>query len=272
MNLAEHSADLLSSAPSSDRTGTQSLTKAIRLMRAIATRPQFGWRLSDLSAACGMDKGTVHRMLSCMVEERLVRQRTSDRHYLPGPFMFELGLALPDAMQFQRVAETCVHAFAKRMGGLALLLYRSGNEYVCSLRAGSLQLAGMMVYPGTRRPLFSAAGGVAILQTLPEQEVRCVLAENVAGEIGRNGTVRLASLQKMYDRSTEHGWGVNLGDVVPGVHAFGIKITNEAGEAFASLSLVGTAELYPAARLEQVHQELQTAADVLSADARKFNM
>jgi len=272
MKLAERATDALSSPPSADRSGTQSLTKAIRLMRAIAARPEFGWRLSDLSAACGMDKATVHRMLSCMVEERLVRQRSSDRHYLPGPFMFELGLALPDALHFQRAAETSVNAFAKRMGGLALLQYRSGNEYVCSLRAGTLQLAGMMVYPGTRRPLFSAAGGVAILQTLPADEVRGILAENVAGEIGRHGTVRLASLQKMYDRSSEHGWGVNLGDVVPGVHAFGIAITNEAGEAFAALSLVGTAELYPAARLEQVHQEMQLAADALSADARKFNM
>ncbi|QHE83482.1 IclR family transcriptional regulator [Hydrogenophaga sp. BPS33] len=272
MNLEEHIFRARPSAVNADRSGTQSLTKAIRLLRAIAARPQFGWRLSDLSVACGMDKGTVHRMLSCMVEERLVRQRASDRHYLPGPFMFELGLALPDAMQFQRAAEASVNAFAKRMGGLALLLYRSGNEYVCSQRAGSLQLAGMMVYPGTRRPLFSAAGGVAILQTLPEEEVRRVQAENLAVEIGRNGTVRLAALQKMYDRSAEHGWGVNLGDVVPGVHAFGIKIINEAGEAFASLSLVGTADLYPAERLEQVHQELQLAADALSADARKFNM
>lgn len=257
---------------SADRTGTQSLTKAIRLMRAVAARPQFGWRLSDLSAASGMDKATVHRMLSCMVEERLVIQRASDRHYLPGPFMFELGLALPDAMHFQRAAETCVNAFAKRTGGLALMLYRSGNEYVCSQRAGSLQLAGMMVYPGTRRPLFSAAGGIAILQVLPAEEMNRILADNVAQEIGRNGTVRLVNLQKMRERSTEHGWGVNLGDVVPGVHAFGIPIRNGAGEAFAALSLVGTADLYPAERLEQVQQEMMRTVEELSVLAHKFNM
>ncbi|MDO9437012.1 IclR family transcriptional regulator [Hydrogenophaga sp.] len=272
MNFADHSVDTRSSASHADRSGTQSLAKGIRVLRAIAARPQFGWRLSDLSAACGMDKGTVHRMLACMVEERLVRQRTSDRHYLPGPFMFELGLALPDAMQFQRAAETALSALARRMNGLALMMYRSGSEYVCSLRAGSLQLAGMMVYPGTRRPLFSAAGGVAILLTLPQDEVRSILAENTAAEIGRNGAVRLASLQKMYDRSSEHGWGVNLGDVVPGVHAFGVTIASEDGDAFASLSLVGTADLYPHARLEQVRKEMQLVAEALSLEARKFKM
>ena len=55
-----------------DRTGTQSLGRGIKLMRMIAARPEFGWRLSDLAAACAQDKATVHRMLTCMVEGRLV--------------------------------------------------------------------------------------------------------------------------------------------------------------------------------------------------------
>src|SRR5205823_13858533 len=104
---------------------------------------------------------------SCMVEERLVEQRASDRHYLPGPLMYELGLALPDHVQFQRVAEQHVQAFARRLAGVALLQLRSGNEYVCSVRAGTLSLTGLMVYPGTRRPLFTSVGGIAIFQTLP---------------------------------------------------------------------------------------------------------
>src|SRR3546814_4280542 len=115
-----------------DRTGTQSLGRGIKLMRMIATRPAFGWRLSDLAAACKQDKGTVHRMLACLVEERLVTQRPSDRRYLPGPLMYELGLAIPARVQFQRRAESVLQSFARRMGGIALLLLRSGNEYVCS--------------------------------------------------------------------------------------------------------------------------------------------
>ena len=124
----------------SDRNGTQSLARGIRLMRAVATRPQFGWRLSDLAAHCGLDKGTVHRMLACLVDERLVEQRASDRHYLPGPLMYELGLALPDSTQFQRSAEARLQALVRQMSGVALLLLRSGSEYVCSLRTGSFAL------------------------------------------------------------------------------------------------------------------------------------
>lgn len=258
--------------PGSDRTGTQSLGRGIKLLRVIATRAEFGWRLSDLAAACKQDKATVHRMLTCLVEERLVEQRASDRHYLPGPLMYELGLALPDRAQFHRQAEAVMQSFARRMAGIALLLLRSGNEYVCSVRAGSLPLPGLMVYPGARRPLFTSVGGVAILQTLPSDEVREVLLDNVEQEIARRGTGRLEALQKMRERSNRHGFGVNLGDVVPGLHAFAVPLAGVAGEVFAALSLIGTAELYGEDQLENVRKELQLAAGVLSAIAHKFNM
>jgi len=272
MNPSDVSALRPAPATAPDRSGTQSLGRGIKLMRMIAARPEFGWRLSDLAAACKQDKATVHRMLACMVEERLVEQRPSDRHYLPGPLMYELGLALPERVQFQRRAEAAVQAFSRRMAGIALLLLRSGNEYVCSVRAGTLPLSGLMVYPGTRRPLFTAVGGVAILQTLPEDEVREVLLDNVAQEIARRGTGRLEALQKMRERSDRHGFGVNLGDVVAGVHAFAVPVRGARGDAFAALCLVGTPELYPEERLRNVREELSTAAAALAADAEKLHL
>jgi len=272
MNLSDLAA--LSTAPVSplERTGTQSLGRGIRLMRVIAARPQFGWRLSDLAAACNQDKATVHRMLACMVEERLVEQRASDRHYLPGPLMYELGLALPERGQFQHKAEAALQSFARRMAGIGLLLLRSGNEYVCSARAGSLALSGLMVYTGTRRPLFTSVGGVAILQTLPAEEVRQVLLDNVAQEIARRGTGRLEALQKMRERSDRHGFGVNLGDVVAGVHAFAVPVRDSHAGAFAALCLVGTPELYGEERVPEIRDELLATAATLASEANKLNL
>lgn len=255
-----------------ERPGTRSLSRLVKVMRVVASRPQFGWRLSDLAAACHLDRATVHRMLAFLVEERLVEQRASDRHYLPGPLMFELGLALPDHAQFQRRAETLVGAFARRLGGVGLLLLRSGNEYVCSVRQGTLALSGSVIYPGTRRPLFTAAGGVAILQTLPAPQARAVLLDNVAQEIARCGTGRLASLQKMRERSDLHGFGVNLGDVVPGIHAFAVPVRNPRGEAFASLNLLGTPSQYGEASIAALRDELLATAAGLDGEARQFNL
>lgn len=271
MNLVDL-AQQAQAAGGPDRSGTQSLARGVKLMRMIAARPGFGWRLSDLAAACQQDKATVHRMLACLVEERLVEQRASDRHYLPGPLMYELSFALPHRGQFQRRAQATVRSFARRLAGIALLLLRSGNEYVCAIRVGALPLSGLMVHAGTRRPLFTSVGGVAILQTRPEEEVRAVLLDNVAQEISRRGTGRLEALQKMRERSDRHGFGVNLGDVVPGLHALAVPVQDIAGEAFAALCLIGTAELYGEERLDELHHELMDTAALLAADAQALSV
>src|SRR3546814_20085951 len=86
-----------------------------------------------------------------------------------------------------------------------------------------------MVQQGTRRPLITSAGGIAIIQTLAADEARQVLLNNVAQEIAGHGTMRLHALQKMQERSDHHGWGVNLGDVVPGVNAFAMPVRDARG-------------------------------------------
>lgn len=248
-------------------TGTQSLGRSIRLLRVLATRGDIGWRLSDLAAACDLDKSTAHRMLAALLRERLVQQRPGDRRYLPGPLLYELGLSVHGQHAFQAAAQARLEAWSRRMDGSALLLLRSGYEYVCSVRAGPARLPGLMVEQGTRRPLFTSVGGVAILQTLADDEARDVLANNIEQEVARRGDARLPHLRKMQERSARHGFGVNLADVVSGVHAFAVPVRGADGAAFAAVCLIGTAERLPAARLEEVHQELLRVAAELQAQA-----
>lgn len=247
--------------------GTQSLIRGLKLLRVLATRGELGWRLSDLAAACGLDKGTAHRMLAGLVKERMVQQRAGDRRYLPGPLLYELGLSLPGHHEFQAAAEGHLAKLSRRMGGTALLQLRSGFEYVCSVHAGPVRLPGLMVDKGTRRPLFTSVGGVAIWQTLPADEARDVLRNNIEQEVAKRGDARLVALQKMRERSARHGFGVNLGDVVAGLHAFAVPVLDPDGKAFAALCLMGTAEGFPEDRLEALRTELESVARILEADA-----
>ena len=103
--------------------------------------------------------------------------------------------------------------FAIDTEAIAWLILRSGNEYVCAVRKGDLVLRGFMVHVGTRRPLFTSVGGVAIMQTLPSLEADNILLDNIQHEESQRGSVRLGALKKMRDRSQRHGFGVNLGEI-----------------------------------------------------------
>src|SRR5688572_16452138 len=118
--------------PKKQRRGTQSIERTVVILRELAARGAIGWRLSDLATSCELDRGTTHRILGCLLRERLVRQRGTDRRYVPGPLLFELGLSVPALSEFQSACSPAVARLAKRLGGVALLYLRSGSEFVCA--------------------------------------------------------------------------------------------------------------------------------------------
>ena len=129
-----------------------------------------------------------------------------------------------------------------------------------------------MVHPGTRRPLFTSVGGIAIMQALPAREVEAILADNIAQEKWFRGSGRLESLQKMRERSDKHGFGVNLGDVVTGVHAFAVPVRDSQDQVFAALCLMGTPELYDEEGIPSLRRELDAVASVLEGEAKTSNL
>jgi DNA-binding IclR family transcriptional regulator len=236
--------------------GTQSIERAVALLKEVSARGTFGWRLSDLAAHCNLDKGTAHRILSCLQRERLVHRRESDRHYLPGPLLFELSLTLPPLAEFQAACEAPLGRVARRTRGVAFLYLRSGADFVCAARVGSSGLKGLSIHVGTRRPLVSSSGGVAILIALPEDESRRIIAENMK-RIARFGELRAKSIEKMIRRSREHGFGINLGDVVPGINSFGLAIPDAKGAPFASLTVSGASGDFPTSEIAKVMAVLE---------------
>jgi DNA-binding IclR family transcriptional regulator len=231
--------------------GTQSIERAVVLLKELSARGTFGWRLSDLAAHCNLDNGTAHRILNCLQRERLVQRRESDRHYLPGPLLFELSLTLPPLAAFQAACQAPLGRVARRTRGVAFLYLRSGGDFVCAARVGTTPLKGLSIQVGTRRPLVSSSGGVAILVALPEDEARKIIAENLK-RLARFGELRTKSIEKMIRRSREHGFGINLGDVVAGIHSFGLAIQDAKGAAFASLTVSGASEDFPPSEIPKV--------------------
>jgi DNA-binding IclR family transcriptional regulator len=236
--------------------GTQSIERAVALLKELSARGTFGWRLSDLAAHCNLDKGTAHRILNCLQRERLVQRRESDRHYLPGPLLFELSLTLPPLAEFQAACQAPLGRVARRTRGVAFLYLRSGGDFVCAARVGTTPLKGLSIQVGTRRPLVSASGGVAILVALPEDESRKIIAENMK-RIARFGELRAKSIEKMIRRSREHGFGINLGDVVPGINSFGLAIQDAKGAPFASLTVSGASDDFPPSEIPKVMAVLE---------------
>lgn len=243
--------------------GTQTVARAVSLLREVAGRGSFGWRLTDLAEHCGLDKATAYRMLKCLEQERLVKRRASDRHYLPGPLLFELGLTLAPLAAFQAAAQAPLARLVRHTGGVAFLYLRSTNDFVCAGRVGRTQLKGLSIHVGTRRPLVSSAGGVAIVVAMRPEESRAVIAENMK-RLARFGELRARSIERMLRRSQSQGFGINLEDVVPGINAFSVPMRDARGAPVASLGLSGSADHFPPPAVPKLRELLENEAAQLA--------
>jgi len=250
----------------SDRSGTQSIERAVTLLREISARGDFGWQLSDLAARCQLGKSTAHRMLVCLVRERLVRQRPSDRHYMPGPMLFELGLSVPGFGELQHKARLRLTALAKRTGGVGFLFFRSGDDFVCALRVGDTDVKAFTGFPGSRKPLVASAGGAAILRALPLAEARAIIRRNLS-RLPKGRKDRVRAIRSMLKRTHAAGLGVNAGDLLPGVNAYGLALLDTEGRPFASIMLGAAEHVLPLSRLPEIKRSLEAVAEELQAES-----
>lgn len=245
--------------------GTQSLARAMGLVRAVSTRPQLGWRLTDLAAHCGLDKGTAHRLLAGLAAERLVQQRGSDRHYVPGPLLFELGLALPHWSAFQSACAAALTRLSRKTGAVFFMYLLSGDEFVCAVRVGPHTLKGLSIEVGTRRPLAVSAIGAAMLVALPEKQRAAAIAANLK-QTEPFGPARLEGVKRMLRRSQRHGYGINLADVTPGINAWGVPLFDAQGRVFAAIGLAAAVQDFPRTRADEVEQMLRAEARRIERD------
>ena len=259
------------SASRAERSGTQSIERAVQVLRALATRGRHGWGLWDLAARCGLSRATTHRILACLVRERLAQRRGGDRHYLPGPLVFELSLSMPAYAEFQAACNAPLARLSRRFGAQAILYLRSGSDWVCAAYVGREVYLGGGLEIGTRRPLLSTAGGVAILIALPRAEAAAIIAEN-RRQMEHLGAPVVGRLEKMVRRSEGLGCAFNEGDSNPGVHAFGLPLRGEggAGAVFGSLVLSGHAQDFPPARAAEVLAALREEAGLIESEAARI--
>jgi len=253
-----------------ERTGTQSIERAVALLCEIGTRGQFGWQLADIADHCNLSRSTAHRILDCLVRERLVSKMPENRHYRPGPMMFELGLALPEFGDLQFIARNHLEELAKRTSGVAFLFFRSGDDFVCAVRVGKLKMKALTIFPGTRRPLAASAGGAAILLALDVPVAHEIITRNLVNLRNHGFSKdRSRSIFRMLERTHGEGFAVNAGDIVPGVHAFGHALLDEAGEPFASVVLAGSPQIFPLEDVPKIREKLHKIAKELEVIPRK---
>lgn len=154
--------------------------------------------------------------------------------------LFELGLALPDYTELQPLLKPSLATLARTLRGVALFYLRSGIDAVCMARADSVNVPGLSVEVGSRRLMVTTAGGMAMLVSLDAGDRMAVLRANME-ELVSGGEERRLAVLRMYRRSRRWRAGVNLADIVPGIHAFALPLCDREHRPWGALGITTAA-------------------------------
>lgn len=221
----------------SQLTGSQSIHRAAALLQAVASRGLAGARLVELARHTGLERPTAHRILKCLIVERLLVQDGATRRYQLGPLVFEMSQAAGPQANIRQICEPVLASIAERSADTVFLTVRSGFDSICiDRKEGGFPIKTLTLDIGTRRPLGVGAGGIALLMALPDSEIERIINSN-SNRLIYHGVLTAPALLEMVRRAKNLGYALNDMQATPGAISIGLPIPNRNGPPFAAVSI-----------------------------------
>ncbi|ARP89148.1 IclR family transcriptional regulator [Bordetella genomosp. 9] len=250
--------------------GTQTLHRAVALLRLITAHNRTGSRLVDLYRRTGLERPTAHRILQGMIAEQLIRQDSKSKRYYLGSLLYEMGLAAAPKLALRDICHPYLEAIAEHTGDTVFMTVRSGFDGVCVARAdGSFPIKMFVHDVGRHRPLNVGAGGLAVLSALPDEDVQRICRINVERTRRKNPRFTEAQLRASIAATRRRGYATNKVMDDPPVHSVGLVVRYPDGSPAAGISVSTLASRLGKDRLEMVVRCLGDAVESIEAELRK---
>jgi IclR family transcriptional regulator, KDG regulon repressor len=215
--------------------------------------------LTDIAAALGMAKSSVHQLLQAL-DARGYVQRQADQRYGVGVKAWEVGCRAT-FVEIGRVAEPYMAELVRTVGEGAALAVLDGSHTVCIQIAESPQVVRVHRAVGERNPAHVVSNGLALLATLSDDEVKALLPRKLQRltpkTLGSCDEV-LAELRRIRQRGyavCRGAWRLDVGGV-----AVAIRGADHRAVAGVSIAL-------PLERLTPAHQQRMATALMATAQA-----
>ena len=207
-------------------SGVGVLDKAMALLDAIAVAPAS---LTDLQAATGQPRATVHRLASALEHHGLLRRDDMARYEL-GLGLVALGQAAADRFPLVDAARPALEELRSATGESVQLFVREGAQRRCVLSLESPHGLRWIVPQGSLLPLEVGSAGRVL-----------------SGETGR------------------HGWVESIGEREPGVASVSAPVIAADGSTVAAVSVSGPIERLSRHPGRRFGQAVVAAARAMSA-------
>lgn len=242
----------------------KSLDKALSVLELMIVEGR-DLALTEISTKVGLQKGTVHRILSTMKARKFVQQKPDTKKYGFGIRAFELGSALKkegflrNAMMptLRKLSYQCKEAI-----NASILEY---NEVRYIVHLESEELLRFSIREGTRLPAHCTAMGKVLLGSLSDQELKRIYGRKSAfKQLTENSIGSLDQLLEAISEVRKKNLAFDHEETLIGVCCVAAPIRNFKNEVVAAISISGPKERMQREQIKEFSHLLTWATEKIS--------
>lgn len=242
--------------------GTQSVRRALGLLRLVAQQSGGGVKLVQLVRASGLDRATAYRLLTCLQEEGFVDRDDAQRYRL-GLSAVTLGSLMPEPTPLVSRFGPIMKRIARITGDTVYLFVRKGDYVHCEHREVGGSLVKILTTDvGQRRLLGTGTAGVAVLGLMSEADIAQLWRRRSQEYVGRGMTRE--QLFAVSQAVHANGYVINFDAVEPGVAGLGMSFRMGA-HAMGALSMSSLTATFGPDRQYQFRHLLATELEGLGS-------
>lgn len=216
--------------------GTQSIVRALNIVNLVASYSIDGLRVVDVADGLGLSRPTAHRILQILVAQGWLMRGSDNKRYLLGHALFELGLTAAPQFKLRDICQPSLDRIARRTGHIAFLTIRSGSDAISIARSQGKPLALTPLQVGVHRPLGIGAGSLALLMSLPDEEVERIVVVN-ARRLRNFADVNTKTLLETVLLCRRQGFASHDERLLKGVCGVAVPLFDNVGEILGALSI-----------------------------------
>ncbi|MEO1225310.1 MAG: SMP-30/gluconolactonase/LRE family protein [Pseudomonadota bacterium] len=244
--------------------GTQALRKGIATLDVIASAPaKFG----DLSAATGITKGTLHRILATLIEAGLVRYDRSTHTYHLGVRLFEMAHHVWDDFDLRGAAEPELDWLSALHGESVRLSVLDKQEALCIDERSSSHELRLGNGVGSRAPLHASAQGKALLSHIEPVDRMEILGRLDLNKLTPSTITSRKELLRDCELTTARGYAIAVDESISGISSVAAAILDHRARAIGSIAILVPSYRVSVPELHALGRDVIEAARRISGNA-----
>lgn len=220
--------------------------------------------VQEIGQKLGLQKSTVHRLLTVMAGQGFIARDLGSQRYRLGHKLIHLGHLSARQYQLRDVALPVMRRVWEKSGETVTLSIRIGDQRMYLDQIESLEEVRVTVDIGKSLPIYCGAGGKIFLAFMDPVEVDRILGSVPLQPLTPATVVDPARLRDDLALVRVQGYAMSLGERVAGVHAIAAPLRSSSGQVVAAIGISGPASRLSSGRLAERAPLLVQAATEMS--------